>query len=282
MAVDALTETGTEIGRTRQDLRDRVAIVTGGARGIGLQIAATFAGAGARVVIADALGDVAETAARELRETGLEVDAQTLDVTRREECQALVDQVLDSAGRVDALVNSAGVALYGPSESFSEQAWQQSIDVMLSGPFFMAQAVASPMFAQKRGAIINLASITGVGGWPMRGAYNAAKAGLIGLTEVLAAEWAQHNVRVNSISPGPVQTDMMREAFKQGVASQGKFEQRIPVGRLGVVADIAGAALFLASDRSSFVTGANLRVDGGWLAWANPDGEGFPAGSTNG
>jgi NAD(P)-dependent dehydrogenase (short-subunit alcohol dehydrogenase family) len=134
------------------------------------------------------------------------------------------------------------------------------------------------MIAADHGAIVNLASITGIGAWPMRGAYNAAKAGLIGLTQVLASEWARHGIRVNAISPGPVDTDMLQQAFDQGVASRRQFEERIPAGRLAATSDIAAAALFLASDQASYVTGANLRVDGGWLAWANPNGQGFMAG----
>lgn len=275
---DSSTLASARFERSSRQLGDRVAIITGGAGGIGRELAATFAAAGATVVIADALEGAAKAAATSLRRTGLSVEAKVLDVTDRGQCQALVDEVVDSAGRVDLLVNGAGVALYGPSDTFPENSWRDSIDVMLTGPFFMAQAASRPMIVQKQGAIVNLASITGIGAWPMRAAYNAAKAGLIGLTQVLAAEWAQHNIRVNSISPGPVETDMLREAFRQGVASQRGFERRTPAGRLGIVTDIAGAALFLASDRSSYVTGANLTVDGGWLAWSNPNGEGPLAG----
>jgi NAD(P)-dependent dehydrogenase (short-subunit alcohol dehydrogenase family) len=259
-----------------------VAIVTGGAQGIGLEIASTLARAGAHVAIADIRGDAASESATRLRDQALSVEAHASDVSKRDDCLALAQEVLESVGRIDILVNSAGVALYGPSETFSETDWHRSIDVMLTAPFLMSQAVAPAMIRQKQGVILNLASITGVGGWPMRAAYNAAKAGVIGLTQVLATEWAEHNVRVNAISPGPIETVLMREAFEQGVASREQFERRAPAGRIGSVTDIAAAALFLASGRSSYVTGANLRVDGGWLAWANPDGEGFSTPSGDG
>jgi 2-deoxy-D-gluconate 3-dehydrogenase len=262
--------------RPAAELAGRVVLVAGGAQGIGLEIATTCAIAQASVVIADLQGDRADEEAKALRDRGLAVEARPLDVTRSEDCRALVQSIVGRTGRLDVLVNSAGVALYGPSEAVAEADWRRSLDVMLTGPFLMSQAVAAPMIDRRSGTIVNLASITGIGGWPMRAAYNAAKAGVIGLTQVLATEWARHGIRVNAISPGPIETEMMREAFAQGVASREQFEERTPMGRVGTVGDIAGVALFLASDRSGFITGANIRVDGGWLAWANPDGEGFP------
>jgi NAD(P)-dependent dehydrogenase (short-subunit alcohol dehydrogenase family) len=149
---------------------------------------------------------------------------------------------------------------------------------MLNGVFFMTQAVArDAMIPQKSGCVVNIASIGGMGGWPMRAAYNAAKAGVITLTEVLATEWGQYNIRLNCISPGVTRTEMLDVAIKQGVASLTKYEARTPAGRVAEVNEIADAALFLASPQASFVTGTNLRVDGGWVASAGVIGaRGFP------
>ena len=159
------------------ELQGRVAIVTGGARGIGLEITSMFARAGARVVIADVLEGHASAAAERLSKEGLAVRQFPTDVTQRDDCSAVVAHVLETTGRIDILVNNAGVAAYGPSESFPEESWNRSIDVMLTGPFLASQAAAPPMIAQRRGVILNISSITGTGGWPLRAAYNAAKGG---------------------------------------------------------------------------------------------------------
>jgi NAD(P)-dependent dehydrogenase (short-subunit alcohol dehydrogenase family) len=132
------------------------------------------------------------------------------------------------------------------------------------------------MIPQQHGSVVNIASIVGMGAWPTRLAYAVSKAGVICLTAVLATEWARHQIRVNCVSPGPALTEMMRDGIKEGIASLEKYCDRIPLGRVAEVQDIAGAVLFLASDQSSFVTGENLRVDGGWVPWGNPNARGFP------
>jgi NAD(P)-dependent dehydrogenase (short-subunit alcohol dehydrogenase family) len=258
-------------------LHDRVAIVTGAGRGIGFGIAEALAREGARVVIGELVETRGHAAAQRLRDEGFAAQALPLDVSQTASCAALATQVLAEHGRIDILVNNAGLGILGPSEEVAEADWRLQIDVLLNGVFFMTQAAArAAMIPQRRGAVVNIASIGGLGGWPMRAAYNAAKAGVIVLTEVLATEWAHYNLRLNCVSPGVTRTEMMDKVIAQGLASAEKFTRRTPLGRLGEVRDVAQAVLFLASDRASFVTGENLVVDGGWAAWGNLNAAGFP------
>ena len=258
-------------------LKDRVAIVTGAGRGIGLGIAQAFGREGARVVIGELVEERGQEAAEKLQAQGYPAQAFPLDVTRTESCKRLTGQVLAEYGRIDILVNNAGLFILHPSEEIPEESWRLQIDVMLNGAFFMTQAVArDAMIPQKSGVVVNIASIGGMGGWPMRSAYNAAKAGLIVLTEVLATEWAQHNIRLNCISPSVTRTDMMDSLIRQGAVTLDKYANRTPLGRVAEVSEVAEAALFLASDRASYITGENLRVDGGWVPYGNLQALGFP------
>lgn len=258
-------------------LNDRVAIVTGAGRGIGFGIAETLGREGARVVIAELVEERGREAAGKLRSQGIAAQAIQLDVTQPESCRALAERVAADYGRIDVLVNNAGLFHLYKSEEMPEDKWRIQIDVLLNGVFFMTQAVArAAMIPQQRGSIVSIASIGGMGGWPMRSAYNAAKAAVIVLTEVLATEWAQHNIRLNCISPGVTRTEMMDVAISQGLANVEKYSNRTPLGRVAEVQEMAKAVLFLASDRASYVTGENLVVDGGWVPWGNLGAVGFP------
>jgi len=258
-------------------LKDRVAIVTGAERGIGFGIAQAFGREGARLIIAVLVAERGQDAAEKLQAQGYPAQALPLDVTQTDSCQCLTRQVLAEYGRIDILVNNAGLFLLHPSEEMPEEHWRLQIDVMLNGAFFMTQAVArDAMIPQNSGVVVNIASIGGMGGWPMRSAYNAAKAGLIVLTEVLATEWAQHNIRLNCISPSVTRTDMMETLIRQGAVTLDKYANRTPLGRVAEVSEVAEAALFLASDRASYITGENLRVDGGWVPYGNLQALGFP------
>jgi NAD(P)-dependent dehydrogenase (short-subunit alcohol dehydrogenase family) len=258
-------------------LENRVAIITGAGRGIGFGIAEVFGREGATVIIGELVEERGEQAAEKLREAGYRAEAIPLDVTHLESCSHITSRVLETYGRVDILVNNAGLFFLDKSEDTPEDHWRIQIDVMLNGAFFMTQAVArQAMIPQREGVVVNIASIGGMGGWPMRTAYDAAKAGLIVLTEGLATEWAQYNLRVNSVSPGVCLTDMTESLAQQGLVTLEKYINRTPLGRLAQVSDIAEAVLFLASDRASFVTGQNLRVDGGWVPYGNLNALGFP------
>lgn len=256
-------------------LAGRVAIVTGGARGIGRTIAEAFGDEGAKLAIWDNRPVVADTA-REFSTSGLEAQAYVVDVRDSRLIDETVAAVLDRFGRIDILVNNAGVAILEPSEGVSDAHWQLQMEVMLSGPFFCSRAVFPAMVRQAAGAIVNVSSIGGLGGWPQRAAYNAAKAGVINLTETLGTEWARHGIRVNAVAPGVTITDLGKEDQPAVIseapwpASIATYERRHPLGRRALANEIAQAVLFLASDQASYVTATTLRVDGGWTAWANP------------
>lgn len=258
-------------------LEDQIAIITGAGRGIGFTIARKFAQHGAHIVIGELVDERGQEAAEALRAQGYSAQALQLDVTQPASCRAVSEKVMAEYGRIDLLVNNAGLFQLYKSEEMPEESWRLQVDVMLNGVFFMTQAVArTAMIPQKRGVIVNIASIGGMGGWPMRSAYNAAKAGVIVLSEVLATEWAQYYIRVNCVSPGVTRTDMMDSLIKQGAVQLEKYNNRTPLGRVAEPDEIANAVLFLASERASFITGENLRVDGGWVPYANLHALGFP------
>ena len=249
-------------------LADRVAVVTGGARGIGEAIATRFTAEGATVAILDLDGSAAAETAGRLGGTG-----HACDVRSRTSVDAAVDAVLTEHGRIDVLVNNAGIGLAGPSETFSDEDWHTSIGIMQTGVFLCSQIVGRHMLKRRHGVIVNISSINAWEAFPLRLAYCAAKAAVVAMTEVLAIEWADRGIRVNAVAPGVTRTALVQKGVDDGVIDVAAYHARTPMHRFGEPDEIARAVLFLACDQdSSFVTGTTLCADGGWSAmgWISP------------
>jgi NAD(P)-dependent dehydrogenase (short-subunit alcohol dehydrogenase family) len=247
-------------------LTNRRALVTGGARGLGRVMADALAEAGADVAITSRTIASAQDAAVEIaRATERKVVGLEADVSRAIDVTRLVDQAEEALGGIDILVNNAGVNIRGASDALSEADWDTVIDTNLKGPFLCARAFGPRMAARGWGRIINLGSILSVIALPGRAPYAASKAGVANLTRVLGLEWAAQGVTVNAICPGPFGTEMNRPLLNDP-EKYAAFVAKIPMGRWGELHEIKGAAVFLASDASSFVTGSLLFVDGGWTA----------------
>lgn len=242
-------------------LKDRVAIITGGAKGIGGAIATAYHREGARVVIPDIDRDALEKKEQEIRSLGGQIHTLPLDISRPENVQQLIRETMECFGRLDILVNNAVWAFYGPFLDMTLENWQKTLDVALTAYFLCAQAAARQMRLQNRGKIIHIASIAGRTGIIRSIPYTASKGGIIAMTRVMAIELAPYNIQVNAINPGFILTELAKtkltEADLQTRASV------IPTGRYGSPEDVAGAAVFLASDESNYVTGISLEVDGG-------------------
>jgi NAD(P)-dependent dehydrogenase (short-subunit alcohol dehydrogenase family) len=244
-------------------LSERVAVITGGAQGIGRRTAELFAEQGYRIAIIDLQQPTATVSAIEAG--GGTVFAFAGDITRDSTVAAFADHVLSQYSRADVLVNNAGISHIAPAEHTSPGDYRRVIEVNLVAPFLLAQTFGKPMLEAGRGSIVNLASVAGLLGIADRSAYNASKAGLIGLTRTLAAEWGGRGIRVNAVCPGWVKTEMDAADQARGTYTDADITSRIPMGRFATPDDIARAIAFLADDtQSSFVNGHALSVDGGW------------------
>ena len=236
-------------------------MVTGASRGIGQALALGFAQAGAELVIAARdTASLSETASA-IRETGRHAELVTFDQSDT----AQIRTALSGLQRVDVLVNNAGVEDVRPALEVDDALWTKIVDTNLKGAFFVAQAAAAGMAAAGGGAMINLASLTSFVGVPTAVPYGASKTGILGMTRALAAEWGPKNIRVNAIAPGYFRT-AMTEVFYQDAGWVDHMTAAVPLGRLGALDDLVGAAIFLASPAASYITGQCLAIDGGYLA----------------
>jgi 2-deoxy-D-gluconate 3-dehydrogenase len=246
------------------DLQGRVAIVTGGNGGIGLAMAKGLGQAGAIVVIVGRNKEKSEAAAAELRESGARVAGIVADVTSEDSCRTLVAAAVKAFGRLDVLVNNAGVNIRKRPEEYTIEDWNTVLVTNLSSAFVLAQAAYPEMVSVGGGKIINIGSMMSIFGAAFAAPYAASKGGIVQLTKALATAWAKDNIQVNAVLPGWIDTDLTRQARAQMPALHERVLQRTPAGRWGEPDDLAGIAVFLASRASDFVTGAAIPVDGGF------------------
>lgn len=239
-------------------------LVTGGASGIGETVARLLSDLGARVVIADLNREQLDPAAQRVGAAGITQG----DVAGEDDAERMVGEAIATLGGLDFAFNSAGIGDdLVPVHEQSVERWQRVIDVNLRGTYLMCRAASRPMLVQKRGAIVNVSSIVGLGGFPRRSAYAAAKAGINHLTHTLACEWGPSGIRVNAIAPAYTRTPMVQALLERKAFDPTILERRTPLGRLALPEEMARAAVFLLSDWASYITGTVLPVDGGWSAF---------------
>ncbi|CAN5885682.1 SDR family NAD(P)-dependent oxidoreductase [soil metagenome] len=252
------------IDRFRLD--GRVALITGGARGLGRVIAEALASAGASVALTARNAESAEAAARDLAETA---DAEAIglgvDVTKAADVEAMVSNTIKRFGRLDILVNNAGINIRRPIEQLEESEWDQVLDTNLKGAWLCCRAVAKPLKEQGWGRVINVSSMLGEVGLAERTPYCSSKGGMTLLTRTLALEWAPFGINVNAICPGPFATEINRPLLNDP-EKRAAMEAKLPIGRWGDPHELGPAAIFLASEASSYMTGATLVIDGGYTA----------------
>jgi NAD(P)-dependent dehydrogenase (short-subunit alcohol dehydrogenase family) len=248
------------------DLSGKVAIVTGGSRGLGRSMALALADGGAHVIIIDILISQAKEVAKEILRKGVESLAIKADVTKPREVQEMVSQVMKHFGRIDILVNNAGINIIVSAESFRPKDWDKVLSINLKGVFLCAQAVGKVMIKQRKGKMINIASIAGMVGTPHHAvAYNSSKAGVINLTRALAIEWGQYHINVNAIAPGMIKTDLTKERL-ENKEYYNYWVDRTPLRRIGKPEDLIGAVIYLSSQASDWLTGQTIVIDGGYTA----------------
>jgi 3-oxoacyl-[acyl-carrier protein] reductase len=243
--------------------QDKVAVITGSARGIGRVIAETLAQRGANIMIADLRAELAETTAQEVAAaSGRKVMSTSVDVANFESAQAMIAKTVADFGRVDILINNAGITRDNLIMRMEEADWDLVIDINLKGAFNCSKAVVRPMMKQRYGRIVNISSVSGLAGQAGQANYSSSKAGLVGLTKALARELGSRNVTVNAVAPGFIPTDLTKDLPEELKEASLKA---IPLGRWGSTQDIANAVAFLASDDASYITGHVLTVDGGMV-----------------
>ena len=246
-------------------LKGRNALITGSSRGLGFAIAEGLGCAGARVVLNGRNADTLAGARRKLRRKRIAAEARAFDVTDENQVRDAVAAIERDIGPIHILVNNAGMNVRGAIEDFPTDDWHRLMDLNLHAPFYVSKAVGARMIRRKRGKIVNVASLLSEAARPTITPYAASKAALTMLTKGLAVEWAKYGIQVNALAPGYFVTDMNR-ALKNDPQFDAWVRSRTPSGRWGEPSELAGAAVFLASEASNFVTGQTIAVDGGWLA----------------
>jgi NAD(P)-dependent dehydrogenase (short-subunit alcohol dehydrogenase family) len=247
-------------------LDGRVALITGGSQGLGYVMAIALAEAGASVVVTSRNEEKAAASAEAITQaTGQRAMGVQVDVTDAEQVDAMAAKVVEQFGRIDILINNAGINVRKPVTEYDEASWDLVQNTNLKAPFLCCRAVGKYMKEQKYGRVINVASMLGLVALPERGAYCSSKGGLIQLSKALALEWAPYNITVNALCPGPFATEMNKVVINNPEANE-FFINHIALGRWGNPEELGGSVVFLASDASSFMTGSSLVIDGGWTA----------------
>jgi NAD(P)-dependent dehydrogenase (short-subunit alcohol dehydrogenase family) len=245
------------------DLTDRVAIVTGGSRGLGLEMAEGLAEAGASLMLCARRAEWLTPAVDEMRARHFSVDGAICDVSRADQVRAVVDKTLETYGRIDILINNAGVSWGAEAEDLPLDKWQKVIDINLTGAFLFSQAAGREMLKREYGRIVNISSLAGLKAsvtGPHYAAYAASKAGLMGLTRELAASWGRKGIRVNAIAPGFFHSRLADPAIP---IAEPEIKASSPIGRVGEAGEVKGVVVFLVSDASNYITGQVIAVDGG-------------------
>jgi len=251
------------------ELKNHCSIVTGAAQGLGKYMALALAEAGSNIVIPDVNIELAEKTAKEIEGKGVKAVAVSMDVRDQKEIGNMIDVALHSFGRIDVLINNAGICKHVDAEAMDYKDWLEVMNVNLNGVFLVSQAVGNVMIKCKKGSIINISSMSGivVNNPQSQAAYNVSKAGVIMLTKSLASEWAEYNIRVNTIAPGYMSIGLTKKFFAKEVAITKRWISMTPMGRAGEAEELGGIAIYLASDASSYVTGGVFVVDGGYTVW---------------